>query len=51
MRVALLLEVGVDALRTSSPILTDALQPAPEGSRLPARPVPVAHRTFALPLY
>jgi VWFA-related protein len=38
----------LDALRTSTPILTDALQPAPEGSRLPARPVPVAHRAFAV---
>jgi VWFA-related protein len=36
-----------DELRTSTPLLTDAVQPAPEGSKLPARPVPVAHRVFA----
>jgi hypothetical protein len=33
--------------RTSTPVLTDTLQPVPEGSRLPPRPVPVARRTFA----
>lgn len=34
------------SLRTSTPVLTDVLQPGPAGSQIPPRPVPVAHRTF-----
>ena len=37
----------LDSLRTSTPVLTDVLQPRPAGSQLPPRPVPVARRTFA----
>jgi VWFA-related protein len=37
----------LDALRTSTPVLTDVLQPRPAGSPVPPRPVPVARRTFA----
>jgi hypothetical protein len=35
------------ALRTSTPVLTDVLEPRPAGSQLPPRPVPVARRAFA----
>jgi len=37
----------LDGLRTSTPILTDVVQPPPAGSTLPPRPLPVARRTFA----
>ena len=37
----------LDGLRTSTPILTDTLQPPPPGSQLPGRPLPVARRRFA----
>jgi VWFA-related protein len=38
----------LDGLRTSTAILTDTLQPAPAGSQIPGRPVPVARRRFAV---
>ena len=40
-------EVPAASFRTSTPILTDRVMPAPDGGRAPSRPVPVARRTFA----
>jgi VWFA-related protein len=37
----------LDGFRTSTPILTDTVQPPPAGSTLPPRPLPVARRRFA----
>ena len=37
----------LDALRTSTPILTDTLQAPPPGAQIPGRPLPVARRRFA----
>ena len=38
---------ALDSFRTSTPILTDTLQPPPPGSAQPPRPLPVARRRFA----
>jgi VWFA-related protein len=36
----------LEGFRTSTPILTDTVQPPPAGSNAPPRPLPVARRTF-----